>query len=162
MNDPKQEILAAKIKERILDADRHLKALRDAATSFGDDFDADAFDAAWRASDSEQLHRAYAVQAGFENVVNTCVTIAEDLCILEGWSRGPTLPSSIEALKLLQENGVVDAKTRSALKSAQEERSDVQHDYVGVASRAVHEQVVAVLDRAPLLLQGAADQLRNR
>ncbi|MHB8642665.1 MAG: hypothetical protein ACYDA3_07255 [Gaiellaceae bacterium] len=162
MSDPKKQVLETKIKERILDANRHLNALQDAAASFGGDFDADEFEAAWLASDSEQLRRAYAVQAGFENVINTCIAIAVDLCELEGWSAGPASPSSIEALKLLHTNGVIEGKARAALKDAQEERSDVQHDYVVVAALAVHEHVVAVLEYAPLLLQGAADQLRDR
>lgn len=162
MSTPKEQILVSKIKDRIVDGERHLNALRVAAAAFGGDFDLGAFEAAWRSSDSRELHGAYAVQAGFENVINTCVTIATDLCKLEGWTAGPTAPSSVEALKLLHENGVIDAKTRTALKDAQEERSDIQHDYVGVAARAVHEQVVEVLDHAQLLFQGAADQIRNR
>lgn len=162
MSSRRDAVLLAKVKARILDADRHLNALRDAAAVFGGDFDADAFEAAWRSSDSLELHRAYAVQAGFENVVNTSVTVAIDLCRLERWWNGPTVPTSSHALGLLHENGVIDARTRSALKEAQEERSDIQHDYAGVAARAVHEQVIAVLDAAPLLLQGAADQLRSR
>lgn len=162
MSAPKEQILISKIKERILDGERHLNALRDAAAAFGGDFDPDAFEAAWRSSNSQELHAAYAVQAGFENVINACVTIATDLCKLEAWTSGPTAPSSMEALKLLYENGVIDGKTRTALKDAQEERSDIQHDYVGVAARAVHEQVVEMLDHAQLLFQGAADQIRTR
>jgi uncharacterized protein YutE (UPF0331/DUF86 family) len=108
------------------------------------------------------LKRTYAVQAGYENVLNTCIKIAQELAELEGWSASNLEPTSIEALKLLQQNGVITAKTRDALKNAQERRTDVQHDYANVAVRDVYESTRDVLEHAPLLLQDVAGQLRQR
>jgi uncharacterized protein YutE (UPF0331/DUF86 family) len=153
--------LEASIKERLLDAQRHLQTLEYTATAFGTDFELSPFEAASLSSDPEQLAHAYAVQAGFENVINACVRIAQELCRLEGWGASGSELSSVEALKLLHEHGVVTAKTRAALKEAQERRSDVQHDYVNIAARELHAAARLVMEHAPLLLQGAAGQLRQ-
>jgi uncharacterized protein YutE (UPF0331/DUF86 family) len=155
------EILKSSIGERLLDATRHLRTLEDAATEFGDDFDIDQFEQSWRSSEPAELKRAYAVQAGYENVINACIKISQELCELEGWSQAGTEPSSIEALKLLQEHGVISAGTRAALKDAQERRSDIQHDYVNVAANDIHAAARQVLEHAPLLLQDVASQLRQ-
>lgn len=154
--------LEVSIKERLIDAQRHLKALEHSAAEFGDDFELGAFEDAWRSSDPRELKRAYAIQAGYENVINACIKIAQELCALEGWSDPGMEPSSIEALKLLHENGVIAAKTRGALKDAQERRSGIQHDYVNVAAREIHGAAEQVIEHAPLLLQDVAGLLRGR
>lgn len=151
------EVLESKIKERALDLLRHLEALEHAMGRFSDEA---AFEAAWQAPDPETLNLAYAVQAGYENVINGCITIAQELCELEGWE--PPDASAPQALKRLHENGVITSTTRQALKDAQADRSDVQHDYVGTAGRVVYSAAMDVLKQAPLLLQGVGDQLRSR
>lgn len=154
--------LETAIKNRLVDARRHLAALEHAAAGFGGDFGARAFEAAWRSDDPEQLNRANAVQAGFENVVNACVKIAQELCELEGWSECGTEPSSAEALRRLHEHGIVSAATRTGLRDAYERRSAIQHDYVNVAARETRVAALAVLEHAPALLRGAADAIRAR
>jgi len=155
-------LLQTNIKKRLVDASRHIRALEAAAADFGDDFDYEAFERSWKSDDPQDLKRAYAVQAGYENALNTCIKIAQELSELEGWTTSGLEPKSTEALKSLQENGVITAKTRMALQSAQERRSDVQHDYANVTVREVHESAREVLDHAPLLLQDVASQLRQR
>jgi uncharacterized protein YutE (UPF0331/DUF86 family) len=161
MKREREELLETNIKERAVDARRHLEAVELAAAEFGD-FELSAFEAAWRATDPGELQKAYAVQAGYEHVLNAVIKIAEELAELEGWTPPNSEPSAIEALKALHDNGVIAAATRTALKEAQERRNDVQHDYVRVAAREIHESVTAVLEYAPLLLQGVADQLHQR
>jgi uncharacterized protein YutE (UPF0331/DUF86 family) len=162
MSGERAALLEALLKERLVDAQRHLRTLEHAAAEFGSDFDLDPFEAAWRSEEPEELKRAYAVQAGYENVINACIRIAQELAELQGWSATGVQLTSIQALKLLQENGVITSKTRAALKDAQERRSDVQHDYVNVAAREIHLAVKAVLEHAPLLLQDVAGVLRQR
>ena len=162
MSEDRAAALEASIKERLLDAQRHLQTLEYTAAEFGSDFELASFEDAWRSNDPEQLSRAYAVQAGYENVINACVRIAQDLCRLEGWSSGRVELSSIEALKVLHEHGVISPGTRTALKNAQERRSDVQHDYVNVAAREIHQAARQLIEHAPLLLQEVAGQLRQR
>ncbi|MGC9974279.1 MAG: HepT-like ribonuclease domain-containing protein [Gaiellaceae bacterium] len=162
MTGDREALLELSIRERLLDGQRHLNALEHAAVELGDDFDLDAFETAWGSNDPDELTRAYAIQAGYENVINACIKVAQELCRLEGWSDPRVEPLSIEALKLLHEHGVINAKTRSALKDAQERRSDVQHDYVNVAAREIHEAARHVMEHAPLLFQDVAGQLRQR
>jgi uncharacterized protein YutE (UPF0331/DUF86 family) len=150
-------LLETKIKQRALDVRRQLDALAHALEGFGS---VDAFEAAWQTDDPEGLNRANALQAGYENVINGCVTIAQELCELEGWA--PADSTAPHVLKLLHDNGVITGKTRQELKDAQERRSDVQHDYVGVAAQVVYSEAQDVIEHAPLLLQGVADQLRQR
>jgi hypothetical protein len=57
---------------------------------------------AWSSHDPNELNRANAVQAGYENVINTCVRIAQELCTLEAWTTPNLEPSSTEALKQLR------------------------------------------------------------
>lgn len=155
-------LLEASIKRRLVDARRHLAALERAASGFGADFDLHAFEASWRSDDPEQLNRANAVQAGFENVVNACIEAARELCELEGWSAPGAVPSSAEVLRRLHMHGAVSAKTRRALGDAYKRRSAIQHDYANVAARETHAAALAVLEHAPALLQGVADAVRGR
>ena len=156
MKDP--ELLRTSIQRRLLDAKRHLAALDAAVAQFGSEFDADAFDAAWRSREPAELHRAYAVQAGYEHVINAIVAASSELCELKGWGTGSS--SSVEVLRLLHENGVIGAQVRHKLKDAQELRSNVQHDYANVAAREVHEAVLLVLEAAPSMIQDAALEVR--
>jgi uncharacterized protein YutE (UPF0331/DUF86 family) len=162
VNEDRARLLEATIQQRLLDARRHLAALEAAAIEFGHDFELELFDAAWRSNEPRELHKAYAVQAGYENVINACIAIAQELCELEEWSPPGRKPSSIEALRLLHENGVISAATRTALKDAQEQRSDVQHDYANIAARDVHGATASVLEHGPLLVQDVAAELRRR
>lgn len=155
-------LLEANIKRRLLDAQRHVRALEQSAAGFGSDFDLAEFEHAWRSGAPEELNRANAVQAGYENVVNACIRIAQELCELEGWTAPNLEPTSTEALKQLQQHGVIAPRTHGAMKEAYERRSEVQHDYVGVAARALHGAVELVLTHAPLLLQDVAAQIRQR
>jgi uncharacterized protein YutE (UPF0331/DUF86 family) len=155
-------LLETSIKRRLSDAQRHLTALENAAAEFGDDFDLDAFERAWLSEAPDDLKRAYAVQAGYENVINACIAIAQELAELKGWSDRGMQPTSVQALKLLHENGVIAAATRSALKEAQERRSDVQHDYVNVAARDIHAATQKVLEQAPVFLQDVAAIVRKQ
>lgn len=162
MNGERAALLEAGIKRRLLEAARQLRALEQSASTFGDDFDLSEFEHAWRSDAPEDLNRANAVQAGYENVVNACIKGAQELCELEGWTVPNREPTSTEALKQLQQRGVIAAKTHAAVKQAYERRSEIQHDYVGVAARALHGAVVLVLVHAPFLLQGVAAQMRQQ
>lgn len=162
MSPERAQLLETTIKSRALDAQRHLRGLDAAVAEFGADFDLDALRRAWESDDPNELKRAYAVQGGFENVLNACITIAQELCALEQWSDSASRPSSIEALKLLHDHGVITAKTRQTLKDAQERRTTVQHDYLHVQLSDLHASATAVIEHAPVFLQDVAAQLRQR
>lgn len=154
-------LLRTILKARVVDTRKHLEALERAVAGFPNDFGLAEFERAWRGEPGERL-TAYPIQAGYENAINGCVRIAQELCELEGWTPANIEPRSTEALKQLHEQGVIGAKTRAALKEAYERRSAIQHDYVGTAAREVHGAALAVLEHAPLLLQDVALYLRQR
>ena len=71
MNPEREQLLETRIKKRALDALRHLRGLEAAAAEFGAGFDLEALQRSWASDDPEELKRAYALQGGFENVLNT-------------------------------------------------------------------------------------------
>jgi hypothetical protein len=154
-------LLETTLKDRLIDTRKHLEALERAVAEFPNDFGLADFERAWVGDAGERL-TVYPIQAGYENVINGCIKVAQELCELNGWTPPNVEPKSIEALKQLRENGVIGPKTHAALKDAYERRGEVQHDYIGAAARDVHVATLAVVEHAPLLLQDVALQLQQR
>jgi len=153
--------LATTLKSRLVDTRKHLEALERAVAGFPNDFGLAEFERAWVGDAGERL-TAYPIQAGYENVINGCVTIAQELCELNGWTRANLEPTSTEALKRLRENRIIGSKTHAALKDAYERGGVVQHDYIGAVAREVHAATHAVIEHAPNLLQDVALHMRQR
>lgn len=128
---------------------------------FPNDFGLAEFERAWVGDAGERL-TVYPIQAGYENVINGCVKIAQELCELNGWTPANREPTSTEAVKHLKGNGIIGSKTHAGLKDAYERRGEVQHDYIGAAAREVYEATLAVIEHAPNLLQDIALHLRQR
>lgn len=157
----RRRLLETILKDRVVDTRKHLVALEKAVAEFPSDFDVEEFERAWLGEPDQRL-TAYPIQAGYENVINGCVRIAQDLCELEGWTAPNLAMTSTEALKQLREQGLIGVQTHTALKEAYERRSDVQHDYIGAAARDVHAAANAVLEHAPSLLQDVSLYLQQR
>ena len=153
--------LETTVKGRIVDTRKHLEALETAVSNFPGEFDSSELERAWFGEPDDRL-LAYPVQAGYENVINGCIRIAQELCELEGWTASNVVPSSTEALKQVREQGLVSTRAHSGLKDAYERRSVVQHDYVGAAPREVHAATIALLEHAPSFLQDVSLYLRQR
>lgn len=153
--------LETTLKDRLVDTHKHLQALERAVAEFPNEFGLTEFERAWVGDAGERL-TAYPIQAGYENVTNGCVRIAQELCELNEWSHANLEPKSNEALKHLRENGIIGPKTHAALKDAYERRGEVQHDYIGAAAREVHAATLSIIEHAPLLLQDVALHLRRR
>lgn len=154
-------LLETTLKARLVDTRKHLEALERAVAGFPNDFGLAEFERAWVGDAGERL-TAYPIQAGYENVINGCVRIAQELCELNGWTPANLEPKSTEALRHLQQNGIIGARTHAALKDAYERRGQVQHDYLGAAARGIHAAALAVLEHAPRLLQDIALHLKQR
>lgn len=70
-NDPgRARALKAKIRDRVSDVRRHLRALRTAMAEFGEDFELDAFRAAYASEDPVELNRVKAVERGVDQLYN--------------------------------------------------------------------------------------------
>jgi hypothetical protein len=66
-NDPdRAQAFKTKIRDRIGDVRRHLVALRAAMAEFGENFDLDAFTAAYDSEDPKELNRVKAVERGVD------------------------------------------------------------------------------------------------
>lgn len=154
-------LLETRLKARLVDTQKHLQALERAVAGFPNEFALADFERAWVGDPGDRL-TAYPIQAGYENVINGCIKVAQELCELNGWAPANLEPKSTEALKQLHESGVIGPKTRAALKDAYERRGEVQHDYIGAAAREVHAAALAVIEHAPLLLQDVALHLQQR
>lgn len=157
----RDELLEVSIKMRLTDTRTHLVTLEAAVAGFAHEFDLAAFEEAWLGEPHERL-RVYPIQAGYENVVNGCVKIAQELCELEGWTPANVEPTASEALKQLREHGLMTGQTLAALREAYTRRSDIQHDYVGAVARDVHAAAIAVLEHAPSMLQDVALYVKQR
>ncbi len=154
-------LLETMLKKRLIDTRTHLEALERAVASFPNDFGLADFERAWVGDAGERL-TAYPIQAGYENVINGCIKVAQELCELNGWTPANLEPRSTEALEQLHENGVIGPKTRAALKDAYERRGEVQHDDIGAAARDLHAATLEVIEHAPLLLQDVVLHLKQR
>lgn len=160
MPGDRSALLETTLKDRLVDTRKHLEALEKAVAAFPDEFGLVEFERAW-AGDADERLTAYPIQAGYENVINGCIKVAQELCELNGWTPSNLEPKSIEALKHLHENGIIRPKTHAALKDAYERRGEVQHDYIGAAAREVHTATLAVIEHAPQLLQDVALHLKQ-
>ena len=70
-HDPERaRALKAKIRDRVGDVRRHLVALRVAMAEFGDDFELDAFRAAYGTDDPARLNQVKAVERGVDQLCN--------------------------------------------------------------------------------------------
>lgn len=157
----RKQLLETSIKTRLTDTRTHLEALEAAIASFSDEFDLVAFEEAWLGGPRERL-TVYPIQAGYENVVNGCVKIAQELCELEVWTAANREPTASEALKQLRDHGLMTAQTLEALREAYAQRGDVQHDYVGAVARDVYAAANATLEHAPSFLQDVALYVKQR
>ena len=155
-------LLETSIKRRLVDTQKHLRTLQHACSKFGEDFEPVLFEKAWLSPNDDERLIAYAVQAGYENTINGVIKIAQELCELEGWTPRNQEATSTEALKKLHENGLIDGKTHTSLRRAYEARGDLQHDYVNVAVREMHDVAVATIGAAPIALQDIALYMRQR
>ncbi|HXD69509.1 MAG TPA: hypothetical protein VN615_06580 [Gaiellales bacterium] len=126
------------IEDRLLTARTHRAALDVAMTQFPPAFSLDALEAAWNSRDAAKANQANALQGGFENVLNQLLEAAGELCRLEGWAHGDSMPV---ALRKLKEQGVITETVRKDLAGAKELWDGAQHAHPGVAAADFHEAV---------------------
>ncbi|HTW42508.1 MAG TPA: hypothetical protein VMD79_09360 [Solirubrobacteraceae bacterium] len=76
-NDPpRARALKAKISDRVSDVRCHLLALRTAMAELGEDFELDAFRAAYASEDPVELNRVKAVERGVDQLYNYIAELA--------------------------------------------------------------------------------------
>jgi hypothetical protein len=110
-HDPDRALaLKAKVRDRVSDVRRHLIALRAAMAEFGEDFDVDAFRAAFDTDEPARLNQVKAVERGVDQLYNYIAELtAFGLELAEIRRRGDELDARRD-LAALPRLGVVGAE----------------------------------------------------
>lgn len=149
--DPERaKVCKAKIRDRIGDVRRHLLALRAAMTQFGEDFDLDAFQAAFASEDPGPLNHAKAVERGVDQLYNYIAELAAlglELAELRPRHADTNARRDLDALR---ENSVLSAELVKRLQRLRELRRLLVHEYATATAEQVHESARIVSEAFPL------------
>jgi uncharacterized protein YutE (UPF0331/DUF86 family) len=149
-NDPQRaRALKAKIRDRVSDVRRHLLALRTAMAEFGEDFDMDAFRAAFISDDPVVLNRVKSVERGVDQLYNYIAELAAfglELAELRGRRDETNARRDLDALR---DAGVISGELTRRLQRLRELRRMLVHEYATATSEQVHESALIVTDRFP-------------
>lgn len=139
-SDPERaRVLTAKIRERVADVRRHLIALRTAMAGFGEDFDLDAFRAAYNSEDPVVLNQVKAVERGVDQLYNYIAELsAFGLELAEIRTRGEDLNARRD-LHNLARIGVLGRERARRLERLRELRRLLVHEYATATAEQVHE-----------------------
>jgi uncharacterized protein YutE (UPF0331/DUF86 family) len=146
-HDPdRARALKAKIRDRVSDVRRHLAALRVAMAEFGEDFDLDAFRAAYDTDDPARLNQVKAVERGVEQLYNYIAELtAFGLELAEVRKRDDELNARRD-LAALRRLGVVGPQRARRLERLRELRRLLVHEYANASAEQVHEAARIVAD----------------
>lgn len=146
-SDPdRARALKAKIRDRVRDVRRHLVALRVAMAEFGEDFDLDAFRAAYDAEEPVSLNRVKAVERGVDQLYNYIAELTTfGLELAEVRRRGDELNARRD-LAALRRIGVLGPERARRLERLRELRRLLVHEYATASAEQVHEAARIVAD----------------
>lgn len=139
-HDPaRARTLKAKIRDRVADVRRHLIALRTAMAAFGEDFDLDAFRAAYDSEDPTVLNQVKAVERGVDQLYNYIAELAAfGLELAEVRARRDELNARRD-LRSLESIGVIGPQRAQRLERLRELRRLLVHEYATATAEQVHE-----------------------
>ena len=139
-HDPERaRALKAKIRDRVADVRRHLIALRTAMAEFGENFDLDAFRAAYASEDPVALNQVKAVERGVDQLYNYIAELtAFGLELAEVRARDDELNARRD-LRALERIGVLGPQRAQRLERLRELRRLLVHEYATATAEHVHE-----------------------
>jgi uncharacterized protein YutE (UPF0331/DUF86 family) len=139
-HDPERaRALKAKIRDRVSDVRRHLIALRTAMADFGENFDLEAFQAAYDSEDPVALNRVKAVERGVDQLYNYIAELAAfGLELAEIRTRDDDLNARRD-LQALERIGVLRPQRAQRLERLRELLRLLVHEYATAAAEQVHE-----------------------
>jgi uncharacterized protein YutE (UPF0331/DUF86 family) len=141
--------LKAKIRDRVSDVRRHLIALRTAMAEFGDDFELDAFRAAYSSENPVELNRVKAVERGVDQLYNYVAELAAfglELAELRGRHDDTNARRDLDALR---DAGVISRELTRRLQRLRELRRMIVHEYAAATAEQVHESALIVTENFP-------------
>lgn len=149
-HDPRRaRALKAKIRDRVGDVRRHLVALRTAMAEFGDDFELDAFRAAYASEDPVELNRVKAVERGVDQLYNYIAELTSfglELAELRGRRDETNARRDLDALP---DAGVITGELARRLQRLRELRRMLVHEYATATAAQVHESALLVTANFP-------------
>jgi len=139
-HDPdRARALKTKIRDRISDVRRHLVALRAGMAEFGENFDLDAFQAAYDSEDPTERNRVKAVERGVDQLYNYIAELtAFGLELAEIRTRGQETNARLD-LDGLARIGVIGPERTRRLQRLRELRRLLVHEYATATGEQVHE-----------------------
>jgi uncharacterized protein YutE (UPF0331/DUF86 family) len=144
-NDPRRaRALRAKIRDRVSDVRRHLLALRAAMSEFGEDFELDAFRAAYASENPVELNRVKAVERGVDQLYNYVAELAAfglELAELRGRRDETNARRDLDALR---DARVLSGELTRRLQRLRELRRMLVHEYATATAEQVHESALIV------------------
>jgi len=146
-HDPdRARVLKAKIRDRVSDVRRHLAALRAAMAEFGEDFDLDAFRAAYGTDEPARLNQVKAVERGVDQLYNYIADLASfGLELAEVRTRDDELNARRD-LAPLRRLGVLGPQRARRLERLRELRRLPVHEHANASAEQVHEAARIVAD----------------
>ncbi len=138
--------LKAKIRDRVSDVRRHLVALRAAMAEFGEDFDIEAFTAAYNSADPVLLNQVNAVERGVDKLYNTIAELTVFGLELAGARQRGADANARRDLGELRRIGVVGPERARRLERLRELRRLLVHEYATATAAQIHEAARIVAD----------------
>jgi uncharacterized protein YutE (UPF0331/DUF86 family) len=159
--EPCRQPLSRKIKVRVADMPRHYEALRYAADAFGDDFPQEAYEAAARSTDPAQLTQVYAVEHGFELLVNSISQLVRETLEQHGLREPDDSQNAPADLRAFCEAGAITKAQRDRMISLCRLRNELQHEYPDVRASSIHEGVKVLLAEIGPFMQSYSAWLKR-
>ena len=148
--------LSRKIGDRLRDTKRHYNALVAAMAWFGDDFDAEEFQAAFNSEDPDELNRVKSVERGVDQLYNYAAELAAfglELAELRGRHDETNARRDLEQLARL---GVISMARARRLQRLRELRRLLVHDYATAMAEQVHEAAKILRSELPYFFRAYA------
>jgi len=136
-----EDPLPREIAERLRDLRLHWDTLEWAVAQIGESFGRDAFVAAVTSGDPAERASVFAVERGFEVLVNTMNQLAQAGLVQAGIRERAETFSANAAYRDLRDQGVISAGRCDRLIELNRTRNDLQHDYPLVRADRLHDAV---------------------
>lgn len=133
--------LSREITDRLRDLTLHRDTLLYAMSEFGDDFSRDRFVAAATSSDPAERAKVFAVERGFEILMNYLTELTVAGLDVAGLRTPGTQVVAPREYRLLRDEGGISAELCQRLIELNRTRNDLQHDYPTMQARALHTAI---------------------
>jgi hypothetical protein len=148
--DPERaRALRSKVRDRVSDVSRHFLALRVAMAEFGDDFDLEAFVAAYGSADPAELNRVKAVERGVDQLYNYIAELTAFGLELADLRARDAETNARRDLDALRRHHVISGDLVTRLQRLRELRRLLVHEYATATAEEVHESARIILDSFP-------------